>query len=92
MNITKRQADILRFIDDFTNKNGYSPTYEEIGAGAKLRSLASVHKHVTNLMRRGRLSREPGRRRGITVVPEGKLERFRLDSPERIYDTFLDCY
>ena len=31
--LTKRQAEILQFIKDFHKRNGYFPTYAEIGAG-----------------------------------------------------------
>jgi repressor LexA len=49
MAITRRQKEVLDFLSTFTSRNGYSPSYEEIAAGLGLSSLATVHKHVTNL-------------------------------------------
>ncbi|HET9365931.1 MAG TPA: repressor LexA, partial [Candidatus Angelobacter sp.] len=46
MAITKRQRQVYDFIHDFIQRNGYSPSFEEIGDGLGLSSLATVHKHV----------------------------------------------
>jgi len=43
----KRQ--VYDFIAGFVHKQGYSPSFEEIGKGLRLSSLATVHKHVSNL-------------------------------------------
>jgi len=50
-------------------KNGYSPSFEEIGDGLGLSSLATVHKHVTNLEKKGLLRRDYNRSRSIDVLP-----------------------
>ncbi len=55
MAITRRQKEVLDFLSNFTQKNGYSPSYEEIAHGLGLTSLATVHKHVTNLQNKGML-------------------------------------
>jgi len=49
MAITRRQREVYDFISRFVTENGYSPSFEEIGHGLKLNSLATVHKHITNL-------------------------------------------
>jgi SOS-response transcriptional repressors (RecA-mediated autopeptidases) len=49
MAITKRQRQVYDYISDFVQKHGYSPSFEEIGKGMRLSSLATVHKHVSNL-------------------------------------------
>src|ERR1035437_371318 len=46
MALTKRQKEVLDFIADFVEQNGYSPSYEELAHGLKLASLATVHKHI----------------------------------------------
>lgn len=91
MSITQRQSDVLNFIESFARDRGYSPTYEEIAKGIGLKSIATVHKHITNLERRGRITRAANNSRSIDVVPEGKLTRFRVEG-ERLYDTYLKCY
>lgn len=75
MAITKRQREVYDFIHDFVQQHGYSPSFEEIGAGLDLSSLATVHKHVSNLERKGLLKREYNRSRSIDVLPARGLLR-----------------
>lgn len=70
MALTKRQREIYDYIDTFVKKHGYSPSFEEIGEGMGLNSLATVHKHLTNLEKKGLLRRDYNRSRSIDVVPE----------------------
>jgi repressor LexA len=70
MAITRRQKEVIDFLSGFTSKNGYSPSYEEIAAGLGLSSLATVHKHVTNLQNKGLLQRSHNRSRSIDVIPQ----------------------
>jgi len=69
MAITRRQKEVLEFISDFVQKNGYSPSFEEIARGLDLRSLATVHKHITNLQNKGLLARAHNRSRSLDVLP-----------------------
>ena len=69
MAITRRQKEVIDFLSSFTLKNGYSPSYEEIASGLGLSSLATVHKHVTNLQTKGLLQRSHNRSRSIDVLP-----------------------
>ena len=62
-----RQREILDFIRDYYQRLGVSPTLEEIGEGVRLRSIATVHKHVTNLVRAGKLDRDHGVHRSIRL-------------------------
>lgn len=70
MAITRRQKEVLDFLSSFTSQNGYSPSYEEIASGLGLNSLATVHKHVTNLQSKGLLQRAHNRSRSIDVLPQ----------------------
>jgi repressor LexA len=69
MAITRRQKEVIDFLSGFTQKNGYSPSYEEIASGLGLSSLATVHKHITNLQNKGLLQRAHNRSRSIDVLP-----------------------
>lgn len=69
MAITRRQKEVIDFLSSFTQKNGYSPSYEEIASGLGLSSLATVHKHITNLQNKGLLQRAHNRSRSIDVLP-----------------------
>ena len=70
MAITRRQKEVIDFLSGFTSRNGYSPSYEEIASGLGLNSLATVHKHVTNLQNKGLLQRAHNRSRSIDVLPQ----------------------
>ena len=70
MAITRRQKEVIDFLSSFTTNHGYSPSYEEIAAGLGLNSLATVHKHVTNLQNKGLLQRAHNRSRSIDVLPQ----------------------
>lgn len=70
MAITRRQKEVLDFLSGFTSSNGYSPSYEEIASGLGLNSLATVHKHITNLQEKGLLQRAHNRSRSIDVLPQ----------------------
>jgi repressor LexA len=69
MYLTRRQKELLDFLDRHIEKKGYAPTIEETAAHFGLRSLATVHKHLTNLQRKGVLKREMNRSRSIELVP-----------------------
>jgi repressor LexA len=76
MAITKRQRELYDFISEFVQKNGYSPSFDEIREGMGLNSLATVHKHVTNLEKKGLLTRDYNRSRSIDLIPpKGRLKQ-----------------
>jgi len=76
MAITRRQRQVYDFIADFVHKNGYSPSYDEIRMGLELNSLATVHKHITNLEKKGLLRRDYNRSRSIDLLqPKGRLKQ-----------------
>jgi len=76
MAITKRQRQMYDFISDFVQKHAYSPSFEEIGEGMGLSSLATVHKHVSNLEKKGLLTRDYNRSRSIDLLPpKGRLKQ-----------------
>ncbi|MFQ5926417.1 MAG: transcriptional repressor LexA [Terriglobia bacterium] len=68
MALTKRQKQVLDFLVQFKNRHGYSPSYEEIAAGLELTSLATVHKHLATLEKKGFIRRGYNQSRSIEVV------------------------
>ncbi len=67
MALTKRQKEVLDYLVSFINKHGYSPSFEEIGKALKLTSLATVHKHIGTLERKGFIRRGYNQSRSIEV-------------------------
>lgn len=67
--LTKRQKELLDYLGEYIEQNGYAPTLEEIGRKFGLGSLATVHKHLQNLERKGHIRRLPNRSRALEVTP-----------------------
>jgi len=76
MAITRRQRQVYDFISEFVQKNQYSPSFDEIRVGIGLNSLATVHKHISNLEKKGLLTRDYNRSRSIDLLPpKGKFKQ-----------------
>lgn len=69
---TPRQAAILTFVRDYTHKNGYSPTYEEIAAEFGITKV-TVFEHLTALEERGLLSRDKHKARSLQLADHLEL-------------------
>src|SRR5690606_24364037 len=67
--LTTRQREILDYLNDFIQQHGYAPSLEEIGRRFNLSSLATVHKHLTNLQEKGFIKRAWNRSRSVELVP-----------------------
>lgn len=65
MVLTRRQRQVIDFIASFLQEQGYSPSFQEIAQGLGLNSLATVHKHVLTLERKGFLRRRFNQSRSI---------------------------
>lgn len=68
MALTQRQKQVLDFLVKFISRKGYSPSFEEIGESLGLSSVATVHKHIENLERKGFIRRGYNQSRSIDVV------------------------
>jgi len=68
MALTKRQKEVLDYLVSFETKHGYAPSFEEIGKGLKLTSLATVHKHITTLEKKGFIRRGYNQSRSIEIL------------------------
>ena len=66
--LTKRQREILDYLGEFIQQNGYAPSLEEIGQRFGLSSLATIHKHLTNLEEKGCIKRTWNRSRSVELV------------------------
>src|SRR5512132_2369468 len=67
--LTKRQREIFDYLNEFIQQHGYAPSLEEIGRRFNLSSLATVHKHLTNLQDKGLIKRAWNRSRALELVP-----------------------
>jgi repressor LexA len=67
--LTKRQREILDYLNEFIQQHGYAPSLEEVGRRFNLSSLATVHKHLTNLQEKGFIKRAWNRSRSVELLP-----------------------
>jgi len=65
---TKKQKELLSFIETFIGEHGYSPSYREIMSGLNYTSVATVALHVNNLIKRGHLIKRDHSARSLEVV------------------------
>ncbi|HUB93257.1 MAG TPA: hypothetical protein VMB52_02030 [Verrucomicrobiae bacterium] len=65
---TKKQKELLDYIDTFIEEHGYSPSYREIMNGLQYTSVATVALHVGNLIKRGHLRKRDHSARSLEVV------------------------
>jgi repressor LexA len=70
MALTQRQKQVLDFLAQFVEENGYSPSYQEIASGLGLASLATVHKHVLALETKHYLKRGFNQSRSLDLSPK----------------------
>lgn len=68
LKLTKKQLAVLNFLEDFTEENGYSPSYREIMTGLGLSSVSAVAEHIENLVSKGVLKKVPGAARSLEVL------------------------
>ena len=74
---TKKQRELLGFIESFISEHGYSPSYREIMVGTGYNSVATVALHVNNLVARGHIKKRDNSARSLEVVTVeeiGKLQ------------------
>ena len=65
---TKKQKELLSFIDGFIKGNGYGPSYREIMRALDYRSVSTVATHVNGLISRGWLIKKDNSARTLEVV------------------------
>ncbi len=70
----KRQRQIVDFIAQYIQKNGYSPTLKEIASALSVSSLATVHEHLQALERKKIIRKTEGAVRGIELIDRTYLK------------------
>ena len=68
--LTARQAEILKLIEEYTEKAGYPPTRSEICQAMGFRSPNAAEEHLKALARKGVIEMIPGASRGIRLTQE----------------------
>lgn len=68
--LTRRQQEILTFIQRHNDAHGYPPSVREIGQALGLTSSSTVHSHLSALGRKGYLRRDPSKPRALEILKD----------------------
>ena len=79
--LTKRQLELLRYIDRHMNKRGVSPSFDEMKEALGLKSKSGIHRLITGLEERGFIRRLPHRARALEILRRPNALPA-LDSPQ----------
>ncbi len=66
--LTRKQADLLRFIEDFTAREGISPSFQEMASGLGYVSKCRIFNMLDSLERRGFVTRTPHLARSVLIT------------------------
>ena len=77
-NLTKRQKEILDFIDIFIQSHDYAPSYREIAENFNLNSIATVADHLENLEEKGFLTKDSREARSLQLTPRWEERSFEI--------------
>ncbi len=69
--LTKRQKQMVDYLDNYISEHGYAPTLAEVGEYFGLSSLATVHKHLRNLEQKGMIRRQHNHSRALELSGDG---------------------
>ena len=70
--LTPKQAKFLKFLANFIDQNGYSPSYEEMKQVLNYQSKSRIHAFVHSLKKRGYVRLIPFMKRSIMITPRGR--------------------
>lgn len=65
---TKKQRELLTFIEAFITEHGYSPSYREIMTGSGYNSVATVALHINSLIARGHIKKRDNSARSLEII------------------------
>jgi len=68
--LTRRQQEILTFIQRHSDAHGYPPSVREIGQALGLTSSSTVHSHLSALEKKGYLRRDPSKPRALEILKD----------------------
>lgn len=79
--IYKRQKQILDFINQYIQKNGYAPTLQQIADAIGVSSLATVHEHLASMAKKKLIKKYEGSVRGIELVGKRGIIENKIELP-----------
>lgn len=86
---TKKQREMLTYIEKFITEHGYSPSYREIMAGLDYTAVATVALHVNNLIKRGYIRKRDHSARSLEVVEADATAKFQTNQVSAAEEKWL---
>ena len=77
---TKKQRELLTYIESFIGEHGYSPSYREVMSALNYNSVATVALHVNSLIARGHLRKREHSARSLEVVASDDTATFKSNA------------
>lgn len=84
---SKKQHELLEYIEKFVSEHGYGPSYREIMSGCNYSSVATVALHVNNLIKKGLLRKKDRSARSLEVVDSPKSDPTYSGNKEKSLET-----
>lgn len=81
--MTKKQRELLNFIQHFIREHGYSPSFREIMSGLDYKSVSTVAIHVDNLIKLGHLRKKDNSARSLEVVGQNNVVKEKAVTPSQ---------
>ena len=69
--LTKKQKELLNYIQKFHSKNGVTPSYEEMKSALNLKSKSGIHRLILALEERGFVKRLAHKARALEIIKDG---------------------
>ena len=76
--LTPTKQKVLKFINTYTEKKGFSPTLEEMRKGLRLSSISTIHQHVRELESSGHLLKKSKLHRSIEISKNERMIKIPL--------------
>ena len=89
--LTRKQHELLIFIDTYLRDKGISPSYEEMKEAVRLRSKSGIHRLITALEERGFIRRLPHRARALEILKQPLDRSTKGFTPRLVDDGFKEA-
>jgi repressor LexA len=76
--LTKRQKEILDYLEEYISAHDYAPSYREIADHFELGSIATVADHLENLVEKGFLTKDHNEARSLQLTPRWDDRSFEI--------------
>jgi repressor LexA len=84
--LTRKQYELLNFIDGHLKRHGVSPSFDEMKEALRLKSKSGIHRLITALEERGFIGRLPHRARALQVLRRPENHPQEAATRERRFD------